>query len=117
MRNIILLIAGILLASNIEIRAQNTQRRETLQEVAHRGATFRTMPNLDNLSHRWWDVATLNTVDTTRLEVVYNLKYRRHSIPDESHLWMYTKLQIGASCSKYYSIITQFKDDVQQVYC
>ena len=115
MKNIIWLIASILLVSNIETRAQNPQRRETLQEVAHRGATFRSMPNLDNLTHRWWDVATLNTVDTTNLEVVYNLKYRRHSSPDESHLWMYTKLQIGDLYSKYYSIITQFKDDVQQV--
>lgn len=65
MRNIILLAAIFLLASNIETTAQNPKRRETLQEVMHRGATFRTMPNLNNLSHRWWDVATLNTVDTT----------------------------------------------------
>ena len=105
MKNIIWLIASILLVSNIETRAQNPQRRETLQEVAHRGATLRSIPNLENLTHRWWDVATLNTVDTTNLEVVYNLKYRRHSSPDESHLWMYTKLQIGDLCSKYYSII------------
>ena len=115
MKNIIWLIASILLVSNIETRAQNPQRRETLQEVAHRGATLRSMPILDNLWFLWWDNVALNTVDTSNIEVVYNLKYKRHSNSNESPVWMLTKLQIGTLYSKYYSIITQFNDDVRQV--
>lgn len=95
--------------------SQNTHRRESLQEVMHRGANFRTMPILDNLWFLWWDNVALNTVDTSNIEVVYNLKYKRHSNSNESPVWMLTKLQIGTLYSKYYSIITQFNDDVQQV--
>lgn len=76
---------------------------------------IRGISDLEDLRYMWWNDVTKNTVDTTNLEVVYNLKYRRQSNPNESHLWMLTKLQIGTLHSKYYSIICQFIDDVQQV--
>lgn len=116
MRNIILLIAGILLASNIVVKVQNSQQRYTWSSAASSGAKMiRGISDLEDLRYMWWNDVAKDTIDSTNLEVVYNLKYRRQSNPNESHLWMLTKLQIGTLHSKYFSIICQFIDDVQQV--
>ncbi len=116
MKNIIFLSAlfSLLLGCN-ELPAQNPQKRETLQEAMHRGATLRGMPELDNLWYMAWRNVTLKTLDTTNIEVAYNLKYRRRSNSDESHIWMLTKLQAGGLYSKYHSVICQFEDDINQI--
>ena len=116
MKSYILFITFILIALNIEVVAQNNQQRETWASAAGRGAKMlRGISDLEDLRYMWWNDVTKDTVDSTNLEVIYNLKYRRRSNPGESHLWMLTKLQIGTLYSKYYSIICQFIDDVQQV--
>ena len=116
MKSYILLIAIILFASNIVVKAQNSQQRYTWSSAASSGAKMiRGISDLEDLRYMWWNDVAKDTIDSTNLEVVYNLKYRRQSNPNESHLWMLTKLQIGTLHSKYFSIICQFIDDVQQV--
>ena len=116
MKSYILFITFILIALNIEVVAQNNQQRETWASAAGRGAKMlRGISDLEDLRYMWWNDVTKDTIDSTNLEIIYNLQYRRQSNPNESHLWMLTKLQIGTSRTKYYSIICQFIDDVQQV--
>ena len=116
MKSYILFITFILIALNIEVVAQNNQQRETWASAAGRGAKMlRGISDLKDLRYMWWNDVTKDTIDSTNLEIIYNLQYRRQSNPNESHLWMLTKLQIGTLYSKYYSIICQFIDDVQQV--
>ena len=116
MKSYILFITFILIALNIEVVAQNNQQRYTWSSAASSGAKMiRGISDLEDLRYMWWNDVTKDTVDYTNLEVIYNLKYRRQSNPDESHLWMLTRLQVGTLHSKYYSIICQFIDDVQQV--
>ena len=116
MKSYILFITFILIALNIEVVAQNNQQRETWASAAGRGAKMlRGISDLEDLRYMWWNDVTKDTIDSTNLEIIYNLQYRRQSNPNESHLWMLTKLQIGTLYSKYYSIICQFIDDVQQV--
>lgn len=116
MKSYILFITFILIALNIEVVAQNNQQRYTWSSAASSGAKMiRGISDLEDLRYMWWNDVTKDTVDSTNLEIIYNLQYRRQSNPNESHLWMLTKLQIGTLYSKYYSIICQFIDDVQQV--
>ena len=116
MKSYILFITFILIALNIEVVAQNNQQRETWASASGRGAKMlRGISDLEDLRYMWWNDVTKDTIDSTNLEIIYNLQYRRQSNPNESHLWMLTKLQIGTSRTKYYSIICQFIDDVQQV--
>ena len=116
MKSYILFITFILIAFNVEVVAQNNQQRYTWSSAASSGAKMiRGISDMEDLRYMWWNDVTKDTVDYTNLEVIYNLKYRRRSNPDESHLWMLTRLQVGTLHSKYYSIICQFIDDVQQV--
>ena len=116
MKSYILFITFILITLNIEVVAQNTQQRYTWSSAASSGAKMiRGISDLEDLRYMWWNDVTKDTVDSTNLEVIYNLKYRRQSNPDESHLWMLTRLQVGTLHSKYYCIICLFIDDVQQV--
>lgn len=116
MKSYILFITFILIAFNVEVVAQNNQQRYTWSSAASSGAKMiRGISDLEDLRYMWWNDVAKDTVDYTNLEVIYNLKYRRQSNSNESHLWMLTKLQIGTSRTKYYSIICQFIDDVQQV--
>lgn len=70
------------------------------------------LQNPANLFVGFWDGAELQQVDTTFLEVVYNLRYRR-----ETSIGLYyemlTVLQVGKAKQKYYSMIQQLNDDVQ----
>ena len=112
MKSYILFITFILIALNIEVVAQNNQQRYTWSSAASSGAKMiRGISDLEDLRYMWWNDVTKDTVDSTNLEIIYNLKYRRRSNPDESHLWMLTRLQVGTLHSKYYSIICQFIDE------
>ena len=116
--NIRILLLSILIYSTFPLNgfAQGSMQRETWTSAAGRGAKMlRGISDLEDLRYMWWNDVTKDTIDSTNLEIIYNLQYRRQSNPNESHLWMLTKLQIGTLHSKYYSIICQFIDDVQQV--
>lgn len=116
--NIRILLLSILIYCTIPqiALAQDSQQRVTWSSASSHGAKMiRGISNLEDLKYMWWNEVTQRTVDSTKLEVVYKLKYRRHNKPEKPHLWMLTKLQSGYSHSKYFSIICQFIDDVQQV--
>lgn len=73
------------------------------------------MTNLTNsadLFVGFWQDVDLQIVDTTIVEVIYDLKYRQETISG-NYLEMLTVLQIGRMKSKYYSIIRQLTDDIQ----
>ncbi len=90
-------------------------KKMNIQEaLAKYGAkAFRGVPHLDEFSPLWWGKSEVETVDSSRLEVVYDLKYRRaHRV---GNYWeMLTILQVGTVWQKYYSMIRQFTDDIQR---
>ncbi len=91
----------------------SAQPGESFEAMLSRGIGFRFVPRLDELSCSWWSGAELHAVDTTCLEVVYNLKYRKQR-GEGSYHEMLVVLQVGVTRQKYYSMIRQFTDDIQR---
>lgn len=74
---------------------------------------FVNIINWGDVSARRWSQPECQVLDTSLMEIVYALKYRRDAARDvyENQLVV---LQIGHTHQRYYSMITQFRDKVSQ---
>lgn len=67
--------------------------------------------DVDRMMVDFWSEAELLTVDTTRLRITYSMEYKQTSNSD-TYFNMLTVVQVGTTCTKYYSMRRQFIDDI-----